>query len=57
MIFTVTARTTEGSSSNNFFSRESAEIWAELAYSCENVYAVEIINAETGEIVYYRAKG
>ena len=57
MIFTVTVRATEGDSSNNFFSRESAETWADLAYSCENVYSVEMVNAETGEIIWYKAKG
>ena len=57
MIFTVTVRASEGPSSNNFFSRKSAKTWAELAYSCENVYSVEIINAETGELIWYKAKG
>ena len=39
------------------FGRESAEAWAEMAYECDNVYAVEITNADTGEIVWYKSKG
>ena len=33
------------------FGRENAEAWAEMAYECDNVYAVEITNVDTGEIV------
>ena len=57
MIFTITVKTCEGNTEHNKFGREVAEGFADLAYSCENVYAVEVINAETGEIVYYKAKG
>lgn len=38
------------------FGRENAEAWAEMAYECDNVYAVEIINANTGEVVWYKSK-
>ena len=39
------------------FGRENAEAWAEMAYERDNVYAVEITNADTGEIVWYKSKG
>ena len=39
-----------------YFGREKAEEWAEVAYECDNVYAVEIMNAHTGEIVWYKSK-
>ena len=39
------------------FGRENAEAWAEMAYECDNVYAVEITNVDTGEIVWYKSKG
>ena len=57
MIFTITIKTCEGNTDLNKFGRGEAERFAELAFGCDNVYAVEVINAETGEIIYYRAKG
>lgn len=36
--------------------RENAEVWAEMAYECDNVYAVEITNANTGELILYKSK-
>ena len=57
MIFTITVKTYEGNTEHNKFGREVTEGFAELAFGCDNVYAVEVINAETGEIIYYRAKG
>ena len=39
------------------FGRENAEAGAEMAYECDNVYAVEITNVDTGEIVWYKSKG
>ena len=39
------------------FGRENAEAWAEMAYEWDNVYAVEITNVDTGEIVWYKSKG
>lgn len=39
------------------FGRDNAEAWANMAYECDNVYAVEVINADTGEVVYYKSKG
>ena len=39
------------------FGRKNAEAWAEMAYECDSVYAVEITNVDTGEIVWYKSKG
>jgi hypothetical protein len=39
------------------YGRKAAEEWAEFAYDCDNVYAVEIVSAETGELIYYKSKG
>ena len=39
------------------YGREAAETWATMAYDCDNVYAVEIVSAETGELIYYKSKG
>ena len=36
--------------------RENAEAWAEMAYGCDNVYAVEITNTDTGELIWYKSK-
>ena len=36
--------------------RGNAEAWAEMAYECDNVYAVEITNADTGELIWYKSK-
>jgi hypothetical protein len=37
--------------------RENAEALAEKYYECADVYAVEIINNTTGELLYYKSKG
>ena len=39
-----------------FLGRKNAEVWAEMAYECDNVYAVEITNANTGELILYKSK-
>lgn len=57
MIFTITVQTCGDIVKQNKFGRANAEEFAELAFSCENVYSVEVISAETGEVIYYRAKG
>lgn len=44
------------SDEKKIFGRENAENWAEMVYDCDNVYSVEIINAETGEVVWYKCK-
>lgn len=38
-------------------SRTFAEKLANQYYDCIDVYCVELINAETGEMVYLRARG
>lgn len=40
-----------------FYDRASAETWAIMSYDCDNVYAVEVTNSETGELIFYRSKG
>lgn len=58
MMYNVTVKMTSiPSDEKKIFGRENAEAWAEMAYECDNVYAVEIINADTGEIVWYKSKG
>lgn len=37
--------------------RKNAEALAENYYECADVYAVEIINNTTGELLYYKSKG
>lgn len=39
-----------------FIDRMFAEAYADVYFQCSDVYAVELINASTGEVVYYRAK-
>ena len=38
-------------------SRTFAEKLANQYYDCVDVYAVEIISFETGELLYYKARG
>lgn len=37
--------------------RENAQFYADTYLDCDEVYAVEINNCFTGEIVYYYSKG
>ena len=37
--------------------RELAEILAENYYECDDVYAIEMTSADTGELLYYKSKG
>lgn len=37
--------------------RENAQFYADTYLDCDEVYAVEINNCFTGEIVYYNSKG
>lgn len=37
--------------------RALAEALAENYYECDDVYAVEMTSAETGELLYYKSKG
>lgn len=57
-MYELTIRTiTEGNEKVKIGSRTFAEKLANQYYDCIDVYCVELINAETGEIVYLRAKG
>ena len=49
--------TTEGNEKVKISSRTFAEKLANQYYDCIDVYCVELINAETGEIVYLRTRG
>ena len=49
--------TTEGNEKVKISSRTFAEKLANQYYDCIEVYCVELINAESGEIVYLRARG
>ena len=55
--YDVTIKMISENETMRIFGRENAEEWAEIGYECDNVYAVEIMDAYTGEIVYYKAKG
>ena len=37
--------------------RALAEILIESYYECDDVYAVEMTSADTGELLYYKSKG
>ena len=57
-MFDVTVmRNGEPKHTKRVYGREFAETWATMAYDCDNVYAVEIVSAETGELIYYKSKG
>lgn len=57
-MYELTVRTTtEGNEKIKISSRTFAEKLANQYYDCIDVYCVEIINANTGEILYLRAKG
>ena len=49
--------TSEGNETIKIGSRTFAEKLANQYYDCVDVYCVELIKAETGEIVYLRARG
>lgn len=57
-MYELTIRTiSEGIEKIKIGSRTFAEKLANQYYDCIDVYCVELINAETGEILYLRAKG
>ena len=57
MMYGVTVRMTGSpADKKRIFGRENAEVLAEMAYDCDNVYSVEIIKADTGEVVWYKCK-
>jgi hypothetical protein len=37
--------------------RENAQFYAKTYLECDEIYAVEITNCFTGEVVYYNSKG
>ena len=42
---------------NRYYGRDIAEMYFEMAYDCDNVYSVELVSAETGEILHMKCKG
>ena len=42
---------------NRYYGRDIAEMYFEMAYDCDNVYSVDLVNAETGEILHTKCKG
>jgi hypothetical protein len=56
-MFEITIKTITTEEKKIALTRENAEIIANTTYMCDDVYAVEIVNGDTGELVYYKAKG
>lgn len=57
-MYELTVRTISKDNENiKISSRTFAEKLANQYYDCIDVYCVEIINSETGEILYLKAKG
>lgn len=57
-MYELTIRTiAEGNEKVKIGSRTFAEKLANQYYDCIDVYCVEIINSETGEILYLRTRG
>ena len=56
-MFKLTVRTHTTKENIVFAVRETAETYAERYYTCCDVYAVEVIDNITGELLYYRSKG
>ena len=51
-------RTTEEETHTHYYyGRDIAEWYFEMAYKCDNVYSVELISAETGEMIHQKCKG
>ena len=42
---------------NRYYGRDIAEMYFEMAYDCDNVCSVELVSAETGEILHMKCKG
>ena len=42
---------------NSYYDRDIAETYFEMAYDCDNVYSVDLVNAKTGEILHTKCKG
>lgn len=56
-MFKLTVKTIKTEENVLFVSRETAEEFSEKYYACIDVYAVEIIDNTTGELLYYKSKG
>ena len=56
-MFKLTAKTLTTEEKIVIAFRENAEALAEKYYECADVYAVEIIDNTTGELLYYKSKG
>ena len=56
-MFSLTIKTTAGNVSESYRNRYTAEAIADRNYKCKDVYAIELINGETGELLYYKHKG
>lgn len=42
---------------NRYYGRDIAEMYFEMAYDCDNVDSVELVSAETGELLHMKCKG
>lgn len=42
---------------NRYYGRDIAERYFELVYDCDNVHSVDLVSAETGEILHMKCKG
>ena len=42
---------------NSYYDRDIAETYFKMAYDCDNVYSVNLVSAETGEILRMKCKG
>ena len=42
---------------NRYYGRDIAEMYFEMAYDCDNVCSVELVSAETGEVLHMKCKG
>lgn len=40
-----------------YYDRDIAEMYFEMAYDCDNVYTVNLVSAETGELLHMKCKG
>ena len=57
-MYDLIVRTTEiETHTNSYYDRDIAETYFEMAYDCDNVYSVDLVNAETGEILHTKCKG
>ena len=57
-MYDLIVRTTEMEThTNSYHDRDIAETYFEMAYDCDNVYSVGLVNAETGEILHTKCTG